>query len=50
MRTFPGKQDAKVYDFVDKNIGLAWSQWLTRKREAYSDFQIEELSYEIFDS
>ena len=47
MRTFPGKVDARVYDFIDKNISLAWSQWLTRKREAYSDFQIEELSHEL---
>ena len=44
MRTFPGKQDARVYDFVDKNIGLAWSQWLTRKREAYKDFEIEVIN------
>ena len=44
MRTFPGKRDAKVYDFVDKNIGLAWSQWLTRKREAYKDFGIEVIN------
>ena len=46
MRTLKGKQDAVVYDFVDKNIGLAWSQWLTRKREAYKDFEIEELTHE----
>jgi superfamily II DNA or RNA helicase len=44
MRTFPGKQDAGVFDFVDKNIGLAWSQWLTRKREAYKDFEIEVIN------
>jgi superfamily II DNA or RNA helicase len=46
MRTFPGKIDAKVYDFIDKNISLAWSQWLTRKREAYKDFEIEEFPYD----
>ena len=49
MRKFSGKTDAVVYDFVDRNIGLARSQWLTRKREAYSDFEIEELSYELAD-
>ena len=41
MRTFPGKQDAVVLDFTDKNVNLAWSQWLTRKRESYKDFEIE---------
>ena len=46
MRTLKGKLDAVVYDFVDKNIGLAWSQWLSRKREAYKDFEIEELTHE----
>lgn len=45
MRTFPGKHDAVVYDLVDRNIGLAWSQWLTRKREAYSDFEIEVIEH-----
>ena len=48
MRTFPGKVDAKVYDFIDKNISLAWSQWLTRKREAYKDFEIEEFPYDEY--
>ena len=47
MRKFRGKHDAVVFDFIDRNIGLAWSQWLSRKREAYSDFEIEELSYDI---
>lgn len=46
MRTFPGKRDAVVYDFVDEMIGLAISQYRTRKKEAYSDFQIEEITYE----
>jgi hypothetical protein len=43
MRTFPGKVDAVVYDFVDELIGLAVSQWSTRKNEAYTGFQIEEI-------
>ena len=46
MRTFPGKVDARVYDFVDENIGLAVSQYRTRKKEAYADFEIEEIPYE----
>lgn len=45
MRTFPGKRDAVVYDFIDRNIGLARSQWLTRKREAYADFEIEVIEH-----
>ena len=43
MRTSTGKQDAIVYDFVDELIGLAVSQWSTRKNEAYTGFQIEEI-------
>ena len=46
MRKFSGKTDAVVYDFVDRNMGLAWSQWSTRKREAYKDFEIEEINNE----
>ena len=50
MRTFPGKVDARVYDFVDENIGLAVSQYRTRKKEAYADFEIEEIPYETSNS
>ena len=49
MRTFPGKHDAVVFDFVDSLLGLAASQWRTREKEAYSDFEIEEIQYEYSD-
>ena len=46
MRTFPGKHDAVVYDFADELVGLAVSQYRTRKTEAYVDFEVEEIQYE----
>jgi superfamily II DNA or RNA helicase len=39
MRCFPGKESAVIYDFVDE-IPLARSQWQTRKRRVYKDYEI----------
>jgi superfamily II DNA or RNA helicase len=46
QRPFPGKHDAVVYDFVDSLCGLAKSQFYSRKRNAYADFEIEKIKYE----
>lgn len=40
QRTFPGKRDAIVYDFIDNN-SLAESQFRTRNRRIYSDYLTE---------
>lgn len=40
QRTFPGKRDAVVYDFLDLN-SLAESQFYTRKQRIYSDYEME---------
>jgi superfamily II DNA or RNA helicase len=32
IRTFPGKKDAVIYDFVDKKVGVLRRQWSERKR------------------
>lgn len=42
QRTFPGKKDAIVYDFLDIN-NLAKSQFQTRKRYVYAEYEIEIL-------
>lgn len=35
-RPYPGKTDAKVFDFVDGNVGLAISQYRTRREKVYA--------------
>lgn len=42
QRTFPGKQNAVVYDFIDIN-SLAESQFQSRKRRIYSGYEIETI-------
>lgn len=42
MRLHPEKTDAKIFDFID-DIGLAKSQWYSRKSEVYGGFRIAEL-------
>ncbi len=45
LRTHEGKKDAIVYDFVDSLVGLAESQYFSRKQQAYGGYQIEEVPY-----
>jgi len=45
MRKAPGKRDAVVYDLVDSLVGLAASQFNTRKNNAYSEYVVEEIPY-----
>jgi superfamily II DNA or RNA helicase len=45
LRTFPGKIDAIVYDFVDSLCSLAQSQYITRKKCAYAEYEIKEFEY-----
>jgi superfamily II DNA or RNA helicase len=45
LRTFEGKHNAIVFDFVDSLIGLAESQYCSRKQQAYRGYQIEEVPY-----
>jgi superfamily II DNA or RNA helicase len=42
QRTFPGKQDAAVFDFLDIN-SLAESQFYTREQRIYSAYEIEHI-------
>jgi len=42
QRTFPGKKDAFVFDFLDIN-SLAESQFSTRKRRIYSAYEVEHI-------
>ena len=45
MRRFPGKKDAVVFDFRDSLISLAESQYQTRLRRVYNDFDVLEVPY-----
>jgi superfamily II DNA or RNA helicase len=45
LRAFPGKHDAIVYDFRDPLCSLAESQFNTRLKQVYQDFEIEEVPY-----
>lgn len=49
QRTFPGKRDAVVYDFVDMN-SLAESQFNTRRRYVYHDYEIEHVKEAQYDA
>jgi len=42
QRTFPGKKDAVVYDFLDLN-SLAKSQFYTRKQRIYTEYEMEKI-------
>ena len=46
LRTFPGKQDAVVFDFLDSLCGLARSQFYTRKNKIYKNYELEEIQFE----
>jgi len=46
LRVCEGKQQPVVYDFVDSLVGLATSQWGTRKSRVYADVEIEEVKFE----
>ena len=43
QRTFEGKHDAVVYDFCDDLVGLAKSQFNTRKAQVYDHYEIENV-------
>ena len=49
LRTYEGKNDAIVYDIVDSLVGLAESQYCSRKQQAYGGYQIEEVPYGVND-
>ena len=49
LRTCEGKNDAIVYDIVDSLVGLADSQYCSRKQQAYGGYQIEEVPYGVND-
>jgi superfamily II DNA or RNA helicase len=45
LRKFPGKKDAVVFDFRDSLCSLAESQYHTRLRQVYRDFDVIEVPY-----
>jgi superfamily II DNA or RNA helicase len=45
LRKFPGKTDAVVFDFRDSLVSLAESQFHTRLKQVYSDFDVLEVPY-----
>jgi superfamily II DNA or RNA helicase len=47
LRKFPGKKDAVVYDFRDSLVSLAESQYHTRLKQVYRDFDVMEIPYAI---
>lgn len=49
QRTFPGKQEAVVFDFIDIN-SLAESQFHTRRRCVYQGYNIEHIKDKKYDA
>ena len=47
QRTFPGKQDAVAYDFIDIN-SLAESQLRTRAQRIYSAYEVEHIKVSAY--
>lgn len=45
LRNFPGKKDAVAYDFRDSLVSLAESQYHTRLKQVYHDFDVLEVPY-----
>jgi superfamily II DNA or RNA helicase len=45
QRKFPGKKDAIVFDFRDSLCGLTESQFQTRLKTVYTDYEVEEIAY-----
>jgi len=45
LRKFPGKEDAVVFDFRDSLVSLAESQFHTRLKQVYHDFDVVEVPY-----
>lgn len=45
LRTFPNKKDAVVFDFRDSLVSLAESQYHTRLKQVYHDFDVQEVPY-----
>jgi superfamily II DNA or RNA helicase len=47
LRKFPGKKNAVVYDFRDSLVSLAESQYHTRLKQVYRDFDVVEIPYAV---
>jgi superfamily II DNA or RNA helicase len=45
LRKFPGKKDAIVFDFRDSLVSLAESQFHTRLKQVYHEFDVLEVPY-----
>ena len=45
LRNFPGKDDSIVFDFRDSLVSLAESQYYTRLKQVYHDFDVLEVPY-----
>jgi superfamily II DNA or RNA helicase len=45
LRNFPGKKDAIAFDFRDSLVSLAESQYHTRLKQVYHDFDVLEVPY-----
>jgi superfamily II DNA or RNA helicase len=45
LRIFPGKRDAIAFDFRDSLVSLAESQYHTRLKKVYHDFDVLEVPY-----
>jgi superfamily II DNA or RNA helicase len=45
LRKFPGKEDSIVFDFRDSLVSLAESQFHTRLKQVYHDFDVLEVPY-----
>jgi len=45
LRSFPGKKDTIVYDFRDSLVSLTESQYHTRLKEVYHEFDVLEVPY-----
>jgi len=45
QRKFPGKKDAVVFDFRDSLVSLAESQYTTRLKQVYHEYDVIEVPY-----
>jgi superfamily II DNA or RNA helicase len=49
LRPYPDKPTPIIYDFVDDLVGLAESQYCSRKQQAYGGYKIEAVPYGVND-
>jgi superfamily II DNA or RNA helicase len=49
LRPYHGEPTPIIYDFIDDLVGLAESQYCSRKQQAYGSYQIEEVPYGVND-